>query len=159
MKVSLIVNGEKVTLDVPPNEVLVDTLRERLGFTGTKDVCRTGDCGSCTVLVNGKAVLSCLILTVEVDGAEIMTVEGLSGDGLHPLQKAFIEEDAAHCGYCTPGMLMSTYALLLENPRPTPEEVKKAIEGNLCRCGTYLNVVKAVIKASKYMSEKILKKK
>lgn len=154
MKVSLTVNGETVTLDIPPNETLVDTLRCRLGLVGAKDVCRTGDCGACTVLVNGRAVLSCLVLTVEVDGAEITTVEGLSDGDLHPLQKAFIEEDAVHCGYCTPGMLMSAYALLLENPNPTPEEVKKAIDGNLCRCGTYPNVVKAVIKASKQLSKK-----
>jgi carbon-monoxide dehydrogenase small subunit len=148
------VNGERVDLDVPPNETLLDTLRQRLGLIGSKEVCRTGDCGACTVIVDDDAVHSCLILTVEVDGSEILTIEGLTKDGtLHPLQEAFIEEDAVHCGYCTPGMIMANLALLREKPDPTAEDVKEAIRGNICRCGTYFNVINAVLKASKRMKK------
>lgn len=154
MLVSFKVNGERVDLDVPPNETLLDTLRQRLGLIGSKEVCRTGDCGACTVIVDDDAVHSCLILTVEVDGSEILTIEGLTKDGtLHPLQEAFIEEDAVHCGYCTPGMIMANLALLREKPDPTAEDVKEAIRGNICRCGTYFNVINAVLKASKRMKK------
>lgn len=152
MKVSLKINGEDVRMDVPPNETLVDTLRERLGLTGTKDVCRSGDCGACTVLLNGRPVPSCLILTVEANGSEILTIEGLERDGkLHPLQEAFLEEDAVHCGYCTPGMIVTAYAFLKKDVKP--KETMEIIKGNLCRCGTYYNVIKAILKASRLISK------
>lgn len=154
MRISFNVNGQPVSVDVEPNELLADVLRERLDVTGVKKPCGTGDCGACTVLLDGEAVLSCLTLAAESDGCNIITVEGLSkGDELHPLQRAFVEDGAIQCGYCTPGMLMSAYALLLENPRPTEEEVRRTLEGNLCRCGTYQNVVKAVLRAGREMEE------
>ncbi len=149
MKVALTLNRGKMQLDVPPNEVLLDTLRNRMGLTGTKDVCRTGDCGACTVLMNGKAVHSCLTLTVEAEGTEVVTIEGLEESGLSPVQAAFLEEEAVHCGFCTPGMIMSATALLKTNPTPTEREVRDALEGNLCRCGTYYGDVAAVLRASR----------
>ena len=140
---------------MPPNEVLLDTLRDRLGLTGTKDVCRSGDCGACTIIMNGDAVHSCLTLTAEVDGAKILTVEGLAKDHeLHFVQEAFMEAEATHCGFCTPGMIMSATALLNTNPKPTVQEIKEALEGNLCRCGTYYTDVAAVLKASQRASRK-----
>jgi len=149
MNIDLKINGETVRLDIPPNEILLDTLRTRIGLTGTKDVCRTGDCGACTVLVDGEAVHSCLVLTVEVHGSRILTVEGLAeNDKLNPLQQAFIEEDATHCGYCTPGILMAGVALLNENSNPNRSDVEEALKGNLCRCGTYYDAVNAILKAS-----------
>lgn len=155
MKVALTLNAEKLQLDVPSNEVLLDTLRDRLGLTGTKDVCRTGDCGACTILMNGEAIHSCLTLTAEAEGAEIVTVEGLSqGHKLSTVQEAFLEEEATHCGFCTPGMIISATALLMSNPKPTEQEVKEALEGNLCRCGTYYSDVAAVLKASRKAAKK-----
>jgi len=149
MDMKMKINGEPVTLDVPPNELLLDTLRTRLGLTGSKDVCRTGDCCACTVLLNGRAINSCLIFTSEANGSDVLTIEGLGqNEKLHPLQEAFVEEDATHCGYCTPGMIMSAYALLQENPNPTRKDVEEALAGNLCRCGTYYSAVNAVLKAS-----------
>jgi len=149
MKVRFTLNEEEVLLEAAPNEVLLDTLRDRFGLTGTKDVCRTGDCGACTVLRNGEAVHSCLTLTFEVDGQEVVTVEGLShGMKLSAIQQAFLEEEATHCGFCTPGMIMSATALLRSNPRPTEREVKEALEGNLCRCGTYAHIFKAASRAA-----------
>ena len=154
MNVQMSVNGESISLDVPPNEVLLDTLRTRLGLTGSKDVCRTGDCGACTVLLDGRAVNSCLVFTAEVDGSDILTIEGLvEDDELHPIQEAFIEEDAAHCGYCTPGMILSAYALLKEKPKPRHQDVQEALTGNLCRCGTYYAATNAVLKASQKLRE------
>ena len=155
MNIVLKINGERVKMDIPSNEILLDTLRTRVGLTGTKDVCRTGDCGACTVLVDGEAVHSCLLLTAEVDGASIQTVEGLAQNGkLHPLQLAFIEEDATHCGYCTPGILMAGAALLNENRNPSREDVEEALKGNLCRCGTYYDAVNAILKASRKIGSK-----
>ncbi len=152
MIITLTVNGKAEKVDVKPNETLLHVLREKLGLTGPKEGCGTGDGGACTVIVNGRAVNSCLVLAVEVDGAEILTVEGLKKDEeLHPLQKAFIEEHAVQCGYCIPGVLMTALSYLMENPSPTEEEIKKAISGNLCRCGGYPFMVKAIKKASEVM--------
>ena len=139
------VNGRQVSLDVPSNKRLLDVLREDLGLTGTKEGCDVGECGACTVVMNGKAVHSCLVLAAQADGAEIITVEGLAQNGeLHPLQKNFLEYGAVQCGFCIPGMLMSSYALLQENPRPDAEDIKEAIAGNLCRCTGYKQIIQAV---------------
>lgn len=143
--IRLFVNAKKYELEVEPRETLVDVLRERIGLTGTKKGCDTGDCGACTVLLNGKAVSSCILLAADVDGQDITTIEGLTGpEGLHPIQKAFIDNFALQCGFCTPGMIMSIKALLDENPNPTEDEIKRALAGNLCRCTGYVNIVKAV---------------
>jgi aerobic carbon-monoxide dehydrogenase small subunit len=144
--IQLTVNNEIVTGSVDPGRSLLDFLREDLELTGTKRGCDNGECGACTVLLNGQPVNSCLVLAVEADGKEILTIEGLAdGTRLHPLQEAFIQHGAVQCGYCSPGMILTAKALLDENPRPTKDEVKKAIAGNLCRCGAYNKVVKAVL--------------
>jgi carbon-monoxide dehydrogenase small subunit len=128
---------------------LLDFLRDEIGLTGTKKGCDTGQCGACTVLLDGKAINSCLVLAADANGKEILTVEGLGRDGkLHPLQETFMQEGAVQCGYCTSGMLLSAKALLDENPTPGEEEVKKAIAGNLCRCTGYVRIVKAVLTAA-----------
>jgi aerobic carbon-monoxide dehydrogenase small subunit len=140
------VNGEPCEFSVEPKKTLLDFLREDLGLTGTKKGCDNGECGACTVLLNGRPVNACLVLAVETDGQEVLTIEGLAdGFHLHPLQEAFIQYGAVQCGYCSPGMILTAKALLDENPRPTAMEVKKAIAGNLCRCGTYNKVVQAVL--------------
>jgi carbon-monoxide dehydrogenase small subunit len=145
LDVELTVNGEKYNLKVGSQERLLDTLRKKLKLTGTKEGCSVGECGACTVILDDKAVNSCMVLTAQVDGSEIITVEGLeSKSGLHPLQKAFIEKQAIQCGFCTPGMLMSALALLNENPQPSKEEIKTALEGNLCRCTGYQQIIEAV---------------
>ncbi len=147
--IRLTVNGEGYDFSVEPKKTLLDFLREDLEFTGTKRGCDNGECGACTVLLNGRPVNACLVLAVEADGQEVVTIEGLAdGPRLHPLQQAFIEHGAVQCGYCSPGMILTAKALLDENPRPTEMEVKKAIAGNLCRCGTYNKVVKAVLRAA-----------
>jgi carbon-monoxide dehydrogenase small subunit len=139
------VNGESIELDVAPNVTLLEVLRDRLMLTGTKMGCGTGDCGACTMIVDGKAILSCLTLAVAVNGKEILTIEGVARDDvLDPVQEAFIQEGAIQCGYCTPGMVLSAKALLQENPRPTEEEIKLGIAGNLCRCTGYTKIVKAI---------------
>jgi carbon-monoxide dehydrogenase small subunit len=139
------VNGKAVEVETTANRRLLDILRDELGLTGTKEGCDVGECGACTVVLNGQAVHSCLILAPQADGAEILTVEGLSdGQTLHPLQKNFLEYGAVQCGFCIPGMLMSSYALLKENPNPREEEIKDAIAGNLCRCTGYKQIIKAV---------------
>jgi carbon-monoxide dehydrogenase small subunit len=144
--IELRVNGETHEVSVKPNETLLDVIRYRLELTGTKKGCDTGQCGSCTVLLDGKPVNSCLILAIEAREKEILTIEGLAKNGqLHPLQEAFIQEGAVQCGYCTPGMLLSAKALLDENPTPTEEEVKEAIAGNLCRCTGYVKIVTAIM--------------
>ncbi len=144
--ITLSVNGESCEVAVEPRTILLDVLREMLGLTGTKKACDFGNCGSCTVLMDGKAVLSCLILAVDAQGKDILTVEGMAKDGqLHPLQRAFIDHGAIQCGFCTPGMLLSAKALLDENPRPTEEEVRQAISGNLCRCTGYHKIVEAIV--------------
>jgi carbon-monoxide dehydrogenase small subunit len=143
------VNGENYDISVKPNETLLDVLRDRLDLTGTKKGCDTGQCGACTVLLDGKPVASCLVIAVEAQDKEVCTIEGLARDGkLHPLQEAFIEQGAVQCGYCTPGMILSAKALMEENPHPNEHEVKEAIAGNLCRCTGYVKIVKAILAAS-----------
>jgi carbon-monoxide dehydrogenase small subunit len=145
LDVELTVNGEKYNLKVGSQERLLDTIRKQLKLTGTKEGCSVGECGACTVILDNKAVNSCMVLTAQVDGSQIITVEGLENkSGLHPLQKAFIEKQAIQCGFCTPGMLMSALALIKENPQPSKEEIKTALEGNLCRCTGYQQIIEAV---------------
>lgn len=147
--VCLKVNGQDYNVTVKNNETLLHTLRERLNLTGTKEGCGSGDCGACTVILSGKAVPSCSALTVDCDGEEIVTIEGLAKNGqLHPIQKAFVEKGAIQCGFCTPGMVMSTKALLDENKDPTEEDIREAISGNLCRCTGYEKIVEAVKSAA-----------
>jgi carbon-monoxide dehydrogenase small subunit len=138
-------NGHEVTIDVKPDALLIDVLRDQLELTGTNEACGEGECGACTVLLDGEPVTSCLVPALKAQGREVMTVEGLaSGVELHPLQKAFVEHGAVQCGYCTPGMLMSAKALLDRNPHPSEEEIKRAISGNLCRCTGYAKIVEAI---------------
>lgn len=143
-------NGKQTEIETKSNKRLLDLLREDLGLTGTKEGCSIGECGACTVIMNGKAVNSCMVLAGQVEGKEIITIEGI-GDtkNLHPLQKNFLKTGAVQCGFCTPGMLMSAYALLLENKNPTEEEIKEAIEGNLCRCTGYKQIIDAIQKTAK----------
>jgi carbon-monoxide dehydrogenase small subunit len=144
-KIQMEVNGKIVTVEVEPSDLLVDVLRENLGLTGTKAGCRAGECGACSVILNGKVVTSCLIPALKAEGGKITTIEGLEKDGeLHPLQKAFVEMGAIQCGFCTPGMLLSAKNLLDQNPHPTLEEVKTAISGVLCRCTGYQKIIHAI---------------
>ncbi len=148
--VRLNVNGVERTLEVEPRLLLVHALREGLGLTGTHIGCDTSNCGACTVHLDGRAVKSCCVLAVQADGAEVTTIEGLGRDGqLHPVQEAFWNDHGLQCGFCTPGMIMASSALLAENPNPTEAEVRQALEGNLCRCTGYHNIVKAVLDAAK----------
>jgi len=150
--INLRINGEPYKVSVKPNMTLLDFLRDEIGLTGTKKGCDTGQCGACTVLLDGKPINSCLVLAADANGKEILTVEGLGKNGkLHPLQESFIQEGAVQCGYCTSGMLLSAKALLDENQDPGEEEVKKAIAGNLCRCTGYVRIVKAVLMAARKM--------
>lgn len=143
--IKITLNGKQTSLEVAAHRLLLDLLRDEIGLAGTKEGCGTGDCGACTVLLNGNPVNSCLILSGELDGAEIVTIEGLKiGPELHPVQKAFIQDGGAQCGYCTPGMLMMSKALLDENPNPTEEDIRFALSGNLCRCTGYAKIVQAV---------------
>ncbi len=154
--INLKINGETYELKVKPNLLLLDLLRNDIGLTGTKRGCDTGECGACTVLIEGKPVNSCLVLAVEADGKNILTIEGLTKNGqLHPLQEAFIEEGAVQCGFCTPGMLLSAKALLDTNSNLKEEEIKKAIAGNLCRCTGYAKIIKAVISAAEKMKRRV----
>jgi len=147
--ITVTVNGEAEYLTVPSNMTLLQLLRERLAITGPKNGCTAGECGACTVLMNGEPVNSCLVLAVEADGAEVVTVENLAHDGqLTRLQEAFVEHNAVQCGFCTPGVLMSAHALLERNPHPTNEETKEALVGNLCRCTGYNRIVRAIQKAA-----------
>ena len=149
MKIEFTVNGMKRQFDVEPNQLLLNLLRENLYLTGTKYGCGIGECGACTVLVDGEPVLSCLTLAVDVDGREVETIEGLAkGDDLDVVQEAYLEEGAVQCGFCTPGFIMTTRALLKENPDPTEEEIREYLKGNLCRCTGYVNIIKAVKRAS-----------
>ena len=148
--IALTVNGTGVEADVEPRLLLVQFLRDRLGLTGTHIGCDTSNCGACTVHVDGEAVKSCTVLAVQADGTAVTTIEGLAQDGeLHPLQQAFHEEHALQCGYCTPGMIMSAAYLLEQNPDPSEQEVRLGLEGNLCRCTGYQNIVNAVLAAAK----------
>jgi len=150
MKVTFHINDEKVNLQVRPYETLLETLRERLDLTGVKEGCGMGACGACTVVVNGIPLRSCLVLTPEVDGASITTVEGLRKDGkLHPLQEAFMEKGAVQCGFCTSGMILTAKALLDRKKRPTKKEIIKTISSNICRCTGYKKIVEAVEEAGK----------
>jgi carbon-monoxide dehydrogenase small subunit len=153
-KVTCKVNGKEYSGLVEPRTLLVHFLRDELNLTGTHIGCDTGHCGACTIFMDGKTVKSCMVLAVQADGAELMTVEGLAhGDKLHPLQEAFWENHGLQCGYCTPGMLMSSLFLLQRNPNPNEGEIRRAIEGNLCRCTGYVNIVKSVKAAAKKMNE------
>jgi len=148
--VSLTVNGEKFEILAKSTDTLLDLLRSNLGLTGTKRGCNTGECGACTVIMDGKAVNSCLILALDANGRNVQTVEGLTkGDKLHPLQEAFVQYGAIQCGYCTPGMIMSAKALLDEKPDPTENEIREAISGNLCRCTGYQKIVIAILHVSR----------
>lgn len=149
IRIKFMLNGELVEVETEPNITLLDLLREELRITSVKRGCEVGECGACTVLLDGKPVNSCLILAPTIDGRKIVTVEGLARDGeLHPLQEAFIEEFALQCGYCTPGVLLTAKALLDINPKPTIQEIKEALSGNLCRCGAYQQIINAILKAS-----------
>jgi len=144
--ISFILNNEQVNISVDPHKTLLGMLREDLDLTGAKEGCGAGECGACTVLVNNRPINACLMLAVEADGMEIITIEGLSaGEELDELQESFIDKAALQCGYCTPGMIMSAKALLMENSKPTELEVKKAISGNLCRCTGYKKIIEAVM--------------
>jgi len=151
--INLKVNGDVYALQVESRRTLLEVLREQLGLTGTKEMCNKGDCGGCTVLLDGRAVLSWMMLAVEADGKEILTIEGLAGKEyqLHPLQKAFVDHGAIQCGYCTPGFIMSAKALLDRNMDPTPDEIKRAISNNICRCTGYVQIVEAIEAAAKEM--------
>lgn len=145
VSITTTINGRKYALNVRTNQTLLDFLRDELGFTGTKCGCEIGECGACTVLLDGQAVNSCLVLAAQIDGREVVTIEGLKQNGnLYPLQESFMDHDAAHCGFCTPGVLMSAKALLDENPQPTETEIRTAISGNLCRCTGYVQIVEAI---------------
>lgn len=154
--VSFVLNGEPVSVEAPAGVTLLSLLRDTLGLTGTKCGCGAGECGACTVVVNRKAVCACLVLAGQVEGAEVLTVEGLAREGvLSPLQRAFMDCHAVQCGFCTPGMLMSAFALLLENPDPTEAEIRRAISGNLCRCTGYDGIVEAIRLAAQEMRKEI----
>ncbi len=152
MKITLTVNGKKREVDVKSHTRLLDVLREDLGLTGTKEGCGKGECGACTVIMDNKVVASCLVLAPQADGAEIQTVEGLGGkDKLHPIQQSFIETGAVQCGFCIPGMIMSSKKLLDEKINPSEEEIKRGLSGNICRCTGYVKIIDAVKEASHKM--------
>ncbi|MFC2043939.1 (2Fe-2S)-binding protein [Chloroflexota bacterium] len=147
-QLKLRVNGQECEIIVEPRQTLLDSLRYDLGLTGTKEGCSNGNCGSCTVLLDGQPVNSCLVLAVEAEGRDIITIEGLSqGEQLHPLQQAFIDEGAVQCGFCTPGVILTVKAFLDSNPHPTETQVRQAIAGNLCRCTGYDKIVRAILRA------------
>ena len=150
MRLNFFVNGEPVSLDTDPQRRLLDILREDLGLTGTKEGCSEGECGACTVLLDGEAIHSCLTLAAQLSGRHVETIEGLEKSGeLDILQRCFMEEIAVQCGFCTPGMIMSAKALLLKNPHPTPDEIRTALSGNICRCSGYVQIVNAVSRAAR----------
>jgi aerobic-type carbon monoxide dehydrogenase small subunit (CoxS/CutS family) len=143
--IDLLVNGYTQTVDIEPRRTLLDALRIDLGLTGAKPGCNMGNCGACTVLIDGKPVYSCLVLAIECAGKEITTIEGLGENGaMHPLQQAFVQHDALQCGFCTPGQVLAAYALLARNSNPTDDEIAEAMSGNLCRCGAYRGIIDAI---------------
>jgi carbon-monoxide dehydrogenase small subunit len=149
-EISITVNGTLYELSVKPWATLLEIIREDLGLTGTKEGCAVGECGACTVIMNGKTVNACLVLAPEADGKEILTIEGLAqGDVLDPVQEAFMEKGGMQCGFCTPGMILSTKALLSEKPEPTDQEIRNALEGNFCRCTGYTKIFESVKEASR----------
>jgi carbon-monoxide dehydrogenase small subunit len=153
--IKLTVNGEEYNIFVEPKKTLIEVIRGNMGLTGTKEGCGRGDCGACTVLLNGKAVNSCLVLAVDANGQRVTTIEGLAQESaLHPIQKAFVEQGAIQCGFCTPGMIMSAKALLEKRANPTESEIRAGIEGNLCRCTGYLKIVDAIKVSAEDMSKK-----
>lgn len=153
-KIGFTVNGKKVEVAVDEKELLIDVLRNKLGLTGTKKACGTGDCGACTVLLNGTAIRSCITLACMVEGKEVVTIEGIGdAEHVHPIQQAFIDEGAIQCGYCTPGMILTTKALLDKTPNPTDDEIKTALSGNLCRCTGYTKIFQAVKTAAKRIAQ------
>ena len=147
-EIRVTVNGEVYQRTVDPSQTLAEFLREDLGLTGTKIGCNEGECGACTVIYNGKPVNSCLVTAAETDGGEVLTIEGLAGDELHPLQQAFLEVGAVQCGFCTPGMIMSAKAILDQNPHPSRDYVRKNMEGNICRCTGYNRIIDAILLAA-----------
>jgi len=152
--IQLTINGEPVEAAVEPNRTLLQFLREDLGLTGTKHGCGLGDCGACTVILDGAPVNSCLVLAVQARGREVLTIEGLAEDGrLHPIQQAFVDKGAIQCGFCTPGMILSAKALLEANPKPTEYEIRTAISGNLCRCTGYQKIVEAIQEAASVLQK------
>jgi len=154
MTVEFNLNGRKIALDVDPDRRAVDVLREELGLTGTKEGCGAGECGACTILVDGVNRLSCLMLAAQLAGREITTIEGLSREeGLHPIQEAFVKHGAVQCGFCTPGMILGAAALLRANPVPTRDEIRRGISGNLCRCTGYQKIVDAVTEVTRAVKE------
>jgi len=153
--VEFVLNGEKVSLEVDAVETALHVLRERLSLKGTKEGCGIGECGACTIVVDGKAVSACLMLAAQLHGREVLTVEGLEGkEDLHPIQQAFLDHHAVQCGFCTPGFLMSTYALVRDKPRPKREEIVESLSGNLCRCTGYQQIIGAVEDAAERLSGK-----
>jgi len=154
-KISFILNGKQYELRVKPWQTLLELIREDLNMTGTKEGCGQGECGSCTVIMNGKTVNSCLVPAIEADGQEILTIEGLSdNDRLHPIQEAFVSHSGMQCGFCTPGMIMSAKALLDSNPDPTEAEIRESISGNFCRCTGYTKIIASISAAADLMKEK-----
>lgn len=152
MKISIKINGEPKEFDVTPNTLLLNLVRDDMDLTGTKYGCGIGECGACTVHMDGLAVLACMILAVDADGHEVETIEGLSdGSELHPIQQSYLDEGAVQCGFCTPGFIMMTKALLEETPAPSEQEIREYLKGNLCRCTGYVNIVKAVQTAAEQM--------
>lgn len=152
--IKLRVNGETYEVAVNPNRTLLDCIREDIGLTGTKKGCDTGDCGACTVIMDGRAISSCLVLAIDARDKDILTIEGLAGkDGLHPIQEAFVEYGAVQCGYCTPGVILAAKYLLDHNHNPTEREVRMGIAGNLCRCTGYVKIVEAILAAAKKMQQ------
>ncbi len=147
--IQFVINGMRRKLDVEPNELLMNCIRDKLHLTGTKYVCGIGECGACTVLLDGEPVLSCLTLALDADGKDVVTIEGISnGNELDRVQQAFVDEGAVQCGYCIPGLIMTTESLLQENPTPTENDVRDYLRGNLCRCTGYMNIIKAICKAA-----------
>ena len=153
--IELKVNGDVYRVQVDDRRTLLEVIREQLGLTGTKEMCNKGDCGGCTVIMNGKAVLSCLVLAVEADGKDVLTIEGLAGEGhkLHPIQQAFVDHGAIQCGFCTPGFIMSAKALLDKTTEPTVDEIKAAVSNHICRCTGYVQIIEAIEAAAKALRE------